>query len=301
VTAWIDSARDALFKQETGEGRWGYRPCGKAFVEPTALAGLALLASTPGDVSDPVAREAADWLAEIQRPDGSLGPSAQIPTPCWGTPYAILLWAALGEYGAQRRKAVHWLLGLAGETWSLDRTSVVGHDASIPGWPWVDGTHSWLEPTALAVLALRRERLESHPRVRDGLRIICDRAIPAGGWNYGNSEVFGKSLRPQPAPTGIALLALAATDAPDDLIGGACRYLRNTLPRIRAPRSLAWGVIGLEACQQRPARADAWLEESFSRVRRDRPSPVDVAQLLLAASRRTLEILGIEAFEGSRA
>ena len=39
--------------------------------------------------------------------------------------------------------------------------------------------------------------------------MIIDRALPHGGWNYGNKVVFGHELRPQPGPTGMALLALA--------------------------------------------------------------------------------------------
>jgi hypothetical protein len=31
-----------------------------------------------------------------------------------------------------------------------------GYDASIAGWPWVPETHSWVEPTALSILVLRR-------------------------------------------------------------------------------------------------------------------------------------------------
>jgi hypothetical protein len=153
----------------------------------------------------------------------------------------------------------------------------------------------------LAVLALRRERFEGHSRVRDGIRVIRDRAIPTGAWNYGNGEIFGTTLRPQPAPTGIALLALADGDSQDDLIGGGCRYLRATLPRVRTPRSLAWGLMGLEACGERPARANAWLAESYARVKRNDPTPRDLAQLVLAAGGRALDLLGIEALEGSRA
>jgi hypothetical protein len=211
------------------------------------------------------------------------------------------LWAALDDYRAERNRAVQWLLRSAGETWPCDRTGVISHDTRIPGWPWVEGTHAWLEPTALAVLALESQHVAGHARVRDGIRVICDRAIPTGAWNYGSGEIFGKPLRPQPAPTGIALLALAAGESREGLVDDGCRYLRAALPRVRAPRSLAWGLMGLEACGQRPAEADAWLAESFARVKQNNPTPLDVAQLLLAASGRAMEVLGVEAFERSRA
>ena len=57
--------------------------------------------------------------------------------------------------------------------------------------------------------------------------------------------------------------------------------------------------MGLEAWQQRPAEGDAWLEKSFAWIRRRQPTPLDLAQLILAADRRTLERLGVGALEGS--
>ena len=166
MTPWIDSARNALLERRSQGQGWGYRPDGEPFVEPTALAGLALLASAPSDVcaaDDRRVRDAAAWLAEIQRPDGALGLSAGIAEPCWGTPHAILLWAALDDHAAERERATEWLLGLAGETSPNDPSGVIGHDTSIAGWPWIEKTHSWLEPTAMAVLALQRAGHGCHP------------------------------------------------------------------------------------------------------------------------------------------
>jgi hypothetical protein len=262
-------------------------------VEPTALAGLALLAMLPDGAVENAVREAADWLGTIQQPNGALGPSAEIAAPGWGTAYAMLLWAALGGYEAERKKAADWLLGLAGVTWPPDQTGVLGHDTSISGWPWVDGTHSWLEPTALAVLALRREGLADHERVREGVRMICDRAVPSGAWNFGSSVIFGATLHPQPAPTGLALLALSRSECERRLIEGGCRYLRRTLPGVRSPRSLGWGLLGLEAWERRPEEAEAWLAESHSRIDRGTNSPIDFAHLLLASSPRSSTLLGL--------
>jgi hypothetical protein len=330
--AWTQLARQMLLRQRAGNAGWGYRPGGDAFVEPTVLAGLALLASdatavdqdrpnydlSTGPIHPPsprpspargeggytgteetAVREAAEWLAGIQTPNGSLPPCAGMSAPGWGTAHAILLWAALDAYEAERQRAAAWLLETAGETWPADETGVLEHDTSIPGWPWVGGTHPWLEPTAWAVLALRREGLADHIRVRDGIRMICDRAIPSGAWNFGSAAIFGANLHPQPAPTGLALMALAGSECDAGLIQRGCAYLRRTLPRIRAPRSLAWGLLGLRAWQQRVEHADAWLAESFSRLGDGHAGPMDLAQLLLAASAESLEVLGIGVLEGT--
>ena len=95
----------------------------------------------------------------------------------------------------------------------------------------------------MAVLALSRAGLAEHPRVQEGLRLIRDRAVRSGGWNYGNKAVFGRPLRPQPAPTGLALLTLAGIDERGgDRSRRAIGYLREALPGVRASASLGWGV-----------------------------------------------------------
>jgi len=292
---WIEPARRTLLERRAKRGGWGYRQHGEAFVEPTVLASLALLATDVDDPSRGLAREAADWLARIQQPNGSLGPSAELTAPGWGTAYAVLLWTALGTHQAQRKRAVEWLLGLSGTTLPIEKRGVAGHDTSIRGWPWVANTHAWLEPTALAVLALRREGLAGHERTSEGVRLISNRAITNSGWNYGNVATFGTPLHPQPAPTGFALLALAGLDVKGNLAEAGCRYLLESVPRVRSPRSLSWGLLGLAAWRRRPESSDAWLAESFARVGDGPETALDMAQLLLASSGRTLGLLGIEA------
>ena len=295
---WIETARERLIRLRARGAGWAYRREALPCVEPTVLACLGLLASEgdrraeypPGEI-----RSAADWVATLQGMDGSLGVSATVATPGWTTPYGMLLWAALGGYTSQRERAARWLLGQEGvavpNLAPSERT--VGHDTSIVGWPWVGDTHSWLEPTALAVLALRREGKNAHPRLRDGLRLIRDRAIATGGWNYGNNIAFGRALRPQPAPTGLALLALAGGDGPPALVEPAIGYLLEVLPSTRATQSLCWGVLGLRAWGCYPDAVDDWLAEAFEQTLVRRDSSPRPAHLLLAAGDRSLELLGL--------
>ena len=110
----------------------------------------------------------------------------------------------------------------------------------------------------MAVWALCEEGCLRHSRVEQGVCLIRDRAIPGGGWNYGNNIVFGHPLRPQPGPTGIALLALAAAGARDGespVVARGLVYLSRTLPTIRSAVSVGWGILGLKAhgaCPPRP-------------------------------------------------
>jgi len=294
--SWInDLCRELLRLRDPGRG-WGNRPGGSGYVEPTALAALALAASelpeTRTELQSAV-KDVAGWLSRLQQSDGGLGISPELPKPRWTTPLAILLWSAIEEGSMSRDKAVKWLLTQRGTTWEPTGQSPYGHDTRIIGWPWVDETHSWLEPTAMAVLALRRCGLSDHTRVRDGQRLIRDRAIRSGGWNYGNSAVFDADLRPQPAPTGMALLALSGVEDFDSpLIEQGCAYLESILPTTRAPQSLCFGTLALAAWNRRPAPADDWLMAAQPGAARRSNSIAELAYLLLAAGKRSLEFLG---------
>ncbi len=295
---WILQARQSLCQTQRADGGWSYREAQESQTEPTVLAALALQAHP--DPEDPRGHErieaACRGLADRQRPDGAVGVSDSIPVPAWPTPLAVLLWAGQNAYPGQRRKAVAWCLSRQGHTFEKTSGSAVGHDTRIAGWPWVEGTHSWLEPTVWTVLALLRHGLESHPRVDDARRLIVDRAIARGGWNVGNSAVFGKPLLPHPGPTGLALLALAALGSKrTSVVGRGLDFLRQSLPQTTAPQSLAWGLLALEAWQQRPASADQWLSNSYEQLAYRQPGPALWAYLLLAASRQSLSQLGITA------
>ncbi len=164
-------------------------------------------------------------------------------------------------------------------------------------------THSWLEPTALAILALGRSGLGKHPRVHEGLRLLRDRALPSGGWNFGNKATFGRELRPQPAPTGLALLTLAMTpgEPRSPLVDRAIRYLNATLPRLRAAMSLGWGLLGLRAWCAVPGDADRWLVKAYHHALGRPDTAPRLAHLLLAAGGHALQLFRQETLSGEQA
>ena len=293
---WKGSARRRLeaLRAKPGAAAWGYRNGSSPCVEPTALAAWGLYGTRDASGPDGLAaiRESGSWLASVQRVDGSLGVSTERSEPGWGTPYGVLTWNLAASHEIERKRAVAWLLRQEGETMPRDEESgpYPGHDPSIVGWPWVSGTHSWVEPTALAVLALRREGLGKHPRVREGIRVLRDRAIVTGGWNCGNKAVFNHVLRPQPAPTGLALVALAHTGPRDEIVDRAAAYLLGALPGVRAAESLGWGVLGLRAWGEAVPDADRWLAESYARVAERPDAAPRIALLLLASGEHALEV-----------
>jgi hypothetical protein len=299
MSDWLSRAEDQLLRLRDRCGAWGYRRDRGPTTEVTAIACLglwSLRALSPSERLRSAIQRGADWLLAMQQADGSLGLSSTLPSTGWATPYAILLWNALesksfaggsGLWREARRRACAWLIAQTGNPAAHETAevrTVVGHDTSIVGWPWIAGTHSWLEPTAMSILALDREGRGNHPRVTEGLRLLLDRAIRGGGWNYGNTSVFGSALRPQPGPTGLALLALAARAGMSRPrpVDPAIAYLRRALPDVRAPISLAWGVLGLRAWSACPVDADTWLARSFALHASQRDITLGLGLLLLA-------------------
>jgi hypothetical protein len=150
------------------------------------------------------------------------------------TSVALLACASLGTAGTGDRErrvsaAAGWLVGepvfrLDWRTRALFRWRQFRGDPAITelndaliGWPWVEGTFSWVEPTSLALLGLRAAaRVAPNiarssgfaDRVRSAERMLVDRVVPGGGWNYGNTRVLGQDLSPYPDTTAWALLAL---------------------------------------------------------------------------------------------
>jgi hypothetical protein len=211
-------------------------------------------------------RKAADWIAAIQRPDGRLPVSQFLDAPGWTTPYAILFWCALGVHEIERARSIQWLLSIVGTGGDRDpgARGIVGHDGALPGWPWVEGTHSWVEPTAMSVLALSRAGLCQHTRVARATQMILDRALPHGGWNCGNKFVFGCELRPQPVPTAVSLLALLSQRNRSEAISRGLEYLQRAIAGLRAPISLGWSLLALRAYGAAPPGAAETLGRAFA-------------------------------------
>ena len=123
-------------------------------------------------------------------------------------------------------------------------------DNSLQGWSWIDGTFSWGEPTAWALLALKKCRTRgiaakgAEARIRIGEAIMRDRVCATGGWNYGNSNVFGKDLPAYVPTTAIALLALQ--DCGDEpFVRRSVDFLEERAANHPSTRALALSTLAL--------------------------------------------------------
>lgn len=226
------------------------------------------------------ARAAATALMSAQGHDGRVSAAPQHPGSSWPTPIAALAWRALSGYESSWRRAVDYLLGESGERMAREAGGPVAIDPSIGGWPWVERTFSWVAPTAQALLALAACGEGGHARADEGRRMLLDRQLPSGGWNYGNTLVFGAELLSAPEETALALAALAGR-VERATVERSLALLRTEAARVRTPLTLGWAVLALAAWNERPGDADARLEESLARA--ERYGGYDTADLALLA------------------
>jgi hypothetical protein len=240
---------ERLLDSLAADRHWSYRPGGPRAAEPAALTALALLAHGRQEQSLP----ALQFLHSLQLPDGKVPVSSGHHVPVWTTAWALVAWSlycacdlTTQEFAAAVQRAKTALLHERGV--GCEATGqLVGHDTRLVGWPWVAQTHSWIEPTALAVLALAAAGCRNHPRVVEGVKLLLDRQLPCGGWNYGNKVVLGNTLRPHVQPSAIATLALFSQPTSATAVHRAIAFLQSQWSLVRSPVSFSWCWLALAA------------------------------------------------------
>ena len=223
-----------------------------------------------------------EYLVSQQGDDGRVSISPKHPDASWPTPLAILAWQGFSRYHQPQSLAIDYLLGFTGRHFPTPDHSIIGHDASILGWPWIANTHSWVVPTALALLAIQEVGLSRHPRALTGQQMLINRQLTNGGWNYGSTTVFNAELPPLPECTGIALQALAG-HIPIRAIERSLDYVLHELPHLRTPISLGWAILGLEAWGLKPKNTEGLVRGCLQRQERYGPYPLPSLALLLCA------------------
>jgi hypothetical protein len=253
--------RDALLQRRLPDGGFSGRAGGQYRPDATAWAALAL--ADQGGVPELVSAARGRLLGD-QLDDGRVPLQPEHPDVVWPTSAAMLAWRGSSVHREPLRRAADFLLDFSGLHWPPEPNPAYGHDPSLRGWPWVAGTHSWVEPTSLVILALEAAGLGAHERVGEAVRMLLDRQLPTGGWNYGNTTVFGSTLRPFPDSTGLALAALAGR-VERRRVSRSLEGLVQDLRRVRTPLGLGWGLLGLRAWGERSPLAADWLRETWTR------------------------------------
>jgi hypothetical protein len=203
---------DYLLSAQHESGGWGYQSGHKPVVEPTAAVILALRDNSTANSS---IQRGIDWLLSCQNPDGGWGINENDHESGWHTSWALMALLSISQGEKQISSGVQWLTTVA----TLDvpkeqflngqvpKTSTVGALA----WPWLPGQVCWIEPTALALLALQRNSasLLAIARINAALEYFRQFRTPSGGWNVGNAGPLDTIIIPRAYPTSLVLMALA--------------------------------------------------------------------------------------------
>lgn len=255
--ALIKLCVQGLLKRLLPDNGFALRDNGSYRPDSTAWAILAL-ASVEEDTD--LLDRARKRLTLSQNEDGRINVAKPFSAAYWPTSLAALAWHGAPAYKTAQELAVDFLLTATGN--SFPRPPELGHDTTLKGWPWIEGTHSWIEPTAMVVLALRAVGYHSHERIIEAHRLMMDRQLSQGGWNCGNTFVFGRELRPTLYDTGVVLNVLKGYVSREK-VQHSIDYLKMRIQKVRTPLSLGWAIIGLNAWEEHLPDAGDWLIESY--------------------------------------
>jgi len=239
----IETCIEEIVSRQATEGGFVQRRDGIPRPDATAWSVLALA----GDNRyRDIIEKACHWLTQMQLPDGRVPIFDGCSDSYWPTSLAVLAWKKSGGFEKEIDQAVKFLLENWGIHFPKEKDAPWGHDTSIRGWPWMANMHSWIEPTAMAIIALKALGFAGQDRVREAVRMILDRQLPSGGWNYGNTTMFNRELQPMPEYTGQALCALSGF-VQQDKVEKSIEYARRQLIWLHTPLSLCWCYCGLRA------------------------------------------------------
>lgn len=265
-----------LVDAQNSDGGWGYHPLEASRVEPTSWALLALAAIPQPNQSANIRSYACDWLVKNQQEDGSWPAAPGFSPGGWVTPLACLALLENESGSDSVERATHWILnawpGEGNWFWRLRQRIFsrqnVRQDSSLRGWSWTQGTSSWVEPTSLALLALRRVSNKKGSqaftdRRELGQKMLLDRMCPGGGWNCGNPMVYGVGGQPFVGQTVWALLALQDLSETTE-VKQSLDWLQREYPNIKGPASLSLAHLSLRAFGRSPRPLESDLESLFA-------------------------------------
>ena len=252
----ISSLAETLRSRQMKSGGWAYFDSVQESLEATCLAELALAPERQANSS-----AAIRFLLKAQLSDGGWPAFLGDSEGSWTTALALCTLNSTGDFTAAREKAFRWLYAERGREghwfwrWKFktsDRN--VRFDPDKYGWPWVTGSASWVIPTAFSIIAIEQFTVcnrseESEKRIHLGVEMLLDRECVDGGWNSGNSLVYGVPLRPHVEATAIALLALQ-DEQRIEMVQKSLSWLRQNAASVDSVSSLAWCILTLFVYQE---------------------------------------------------
>ena len=275
----LDEAIKLLNQGQNPDGGWGAVPGKQSNTESTAL-GLLALRSLADSSENPAVRKAEHWLSSSQRSDGSWPYGAGATAASWSTALALIALSDSGVEGERLVRAGKWILAQEGSkpgilaklilALSFQKKAVHLNDDLI-GWSWTPSSYSWVEPTSYCLIALKKikSRLSAKAvkeRVDQAELMIYDRMCEGGGWNYGNTAVYGDPLWPYPDITGLALIALQNhKERSENQV--SLRVLSKMAENTDSGLALGWSSICLSLYGQDNPELRKRLDQRFGRTK----------------------------------
>ena len=247
---------------QNDDGGWPYRNGGTSWTEPTVFALIALVAK--GELDSPAIEKGGRWLQAVQAEDGGWRPQASVYQSTWVGALVGMLPESIIPTAA-RVANLKWLVAQMGQESSRlyrVRQWMIGNppNSSGQGWAWFPGATAWVTPTALTILALRKQkdfndnggtiRSRISLRIEEGQNFLAMHACRSGGWNHGAAQALGYQADAYPETTGLALLALSGTESSAKEAG--LLAARRFLPACRSAEAYAWLSLGLKANGEDP-------------------------------------------------
>jgi hypothetical protein len=266
-----DRAIGFIKAQQNPDGGWGYGPRRVSLVEPTAFSLLALHARGNG----PEAGRGLTFLQSCQQENGAVGTRPGDAEGNWMAYAALLAFHAFGA-GPEERRLKDWVLDFEDASNRFTKEEIASiaarfrYNPGIRGWSWTPRTTAWVEPTALFILALLRTGVPvTAKRILSGIDLIIDRAVPSGGWNFGNPFSGSYELEASVMSTALALSALGAAGVPEDRpeVRAGLRYLSRALAEDISTASLAWLLLAMKSYPE-GAPVLAGLKDRLARLQR---------------------------------
>jgi squalene cyclase len=247
------SAIDYLISNQNDDGGWGYLPGQSSTVESTSVAVLAL---QDKEGVNEIYDRGFDWLIDAQNKDGGWGISTADSQSGWQSTWALIALANGESDPGIIQLAVDWILSFEAFKFTDTLTQeqykdLFSIDQNLSGWPWRPGEASWVEPTALSLIALASASQSkfNNEKIDEAVHYLNDRRCNVGGWNIGSPSMFSKDVPPRTHTTALALLGLNLT-APEVIQPKDITTLKDIIGKEDRPLAIAFGIIALESLSQ---------------------------------------------------
>ncbi len=279
---------------------WGYYAGKSGRVEPTGWALLALAV-------DRDASQRGDWPAFLQQHLSLLSASQQAdgllrdgdaPFANFGANGFVSV--VLSAPGVSSPASVNsrLLAGLADMKGVRLEQNDPKQDNQLQGWPWVQDTFSWVEPTAWSLLALKRAHAApagAAARVAEADKLLLNRVCVTGGWNYGNASTLGQDLRGYVPTTAIGLLAMGNRKALEP-VQRSMRWLSANRLSESSTMALSLTVMALSLYGEDAADVEARLLDVVERSEQaGHLQAIAMAAYALSSSEHNLEAFRVGA------